>query len=123
MAAAKARDKGRNNQPSTGAAKARRRMMERSEDATTSHLWQRRASAGNESKRTMACNGQKKWAVAVDNRVDDCTTTAGPNKNRWQQHSRRRATYNTTTNHWSEEEMRIEQEEEPKPEEEEEKAR
>ncbi len=60
MAVAKARDKGRNNQPSMGAAKARWRKMEWSEDATTSHLWQRQASAGNESKRTVACNGQKK---------------------------------------------------------------
>ncbi len=80
MAAAKSRDKGHNNHPSTGVAKARWRMMEWAEDATTNQLWQRRAAAGNESKRTVADNGRKKWDAAVDNRVDDCTTKTGPTR-------------------------------------------
>ncbi len=57
MAAAKARDKRCNNQPSMGVAKARRQTMEGAEDATTNHSWQRQASASDESKRTVAGNG------------------------------------------------------------------
>ncbi len=76
MASAKARDKGCNKQPLTGAAKAtRRRTMEQEEDATTDHLWQRQPAAGNERERTAASNGHQKWAAAVDNRVNNCTTS------------------------------------------------
>ena len=64
----KARDKGHDNQPSAGAANARRRRIEQVEDATTNHLWERRAAAGNESKRTAADGGRQKWAATVDNR-------------------------------------------------------
>jgi hypothetical protein len=99
MAAAKARDKVHNNQPLKGVAKARWQMMEQGEDATTNQLWQRRAAVGNESKRTAADDGWKKWDAAVDNRVDNCTTKVGANKNGWQQQSKQGAVYNTTTNH------------------------
>jgi hypothetical protein len=88
MLAVKARDKGSNNQPFTGAAKTRRWTMDWVEDAATNHLWEKQAVASNESKRTAADNGRQKWAVAINNRVKDCTTTAGANKIGWQQYSR-----------------------------------
>ncbi len=67
MAEAKARDKGHNNQPLSGVAKARWQMMKWVEDATTNQLRQRRAAADNESKRIAADNGRQKWDVAVNN--------------------------------------------------------
>ncbi len=85
MAVAKASDKERNNQPLMGAAKARQRTMEWVDNATTNHLWERQAAAGNESKRTVAGNGRQKCAAAANNRVDNCTTTAGTIKNGQQQ--------------------------------------
>jgi hypothetical protein len=87
-AVTKARDKGHDNQPSAGAANARRRRIEQVEDATTNHLWERRAAAGNESKRTAADGGRQKWAATVDNRVDDPTMTSGIHKSGRQQQSR-----------------------------------
>ncbi len=88
MVASKVRDKGHNDQTLTEAAKARWQTMERVEDATTNQLWQRQAAAGNESKRTAAGNGWQMWAAAVDNRVDNCTMTAGTKKNGQQEQSR-----------------------------------